>query len=383
MQKYPEEILARVLVPAGGTPRAHYELLHLPFIKDKKEVVVNLVLVALVPDGRLLVAVPEAAWSTIVAERLLPRAGLQKAILVEVDGALLSAPEEVEEGETVRLWVGMLENKLAKRIQAGAHLQPEADVYRPIDGGEFVTPFGPALAEVAQDHFEFMTASSENGGDGGGETEEGRGEVEERMAKMEATMNSLQDFIQSHFAAQAQPLPPRGMSPVPETPRDSGVRGNQGASAKKKAKAPEMKEDFGSLDPSVVAEAVKAGIPASQLTTLAGLLKKTSRMQDVPPQSSKRAKNVLSETEEEDEEQDAEAAEGLEQAGADQPVMERALLQLTKIAGTLAKGKKVAEKKGIEQILEYQEGGDSASSGSSSRSKAAAYQRLRAALDFW
>ena len=52
MQKYPEEILARVLVPAGGTPRPHYELLHLPFIKDKKEVVVNLVLVALVPDGR-------------------------------------------------------------------------------------------------------------------------------------------------------------------------------------------------------------------------------------------------------------------------------------------------------------------------------------------
>ena len=50
-----------------------------------------------------------------------------------------------------------------------------------------------------------------------------------------------------------------------------------------------MREDFGSLDPSVVAEAVKAGIPASQLTTLAGLLKKTSRMQDVPPQSSKRA----------------------------------------------------------------------------------------------
>lgn len=188
MQKYPEEILARVLVPAGGTPRPHYELLHLPFIKDKKEVVVNLVLVALVPDGRLLVAVPEAAWSTIVAERLLPRAGLQKAILVEVDGALLSAPEEVEEGETVRLWVGMLENKLAKRIQAGAHLQPEADVYRPIDGGEFVTPFGPALAEVAQDHFEFMTASSENGGDGGGEIEEGRGEVEERMAKTSPTL---------------------------------------------------------------------------------------------------------------------------------------------------------------------------------------------------
>lgn len=88
---------------------------------------------------------------------------------------------------------------------------------------------------------------------------------------------------------------------------------------------------------------------------------------------------MLSESEEEDGEEDAEAAEAEELEMKDQPVMERALLQLTKIAGSLVRGKKDGERKGIDQILEYHEGGDSSSS-SSSRSKAAAYQKLRSAL---
>ena len=128
-----------------------------------------------------------------------------------------------------------------------------------------------------------------------------------------------------------------------------------------------------------MAEALKAGIPAEQLTTLAGLLKKSSKMKDVPVTAPGANKNVLSETEEEDEEHDEAEAEELEMTETGASAMERALVKLTKIAGSLTNTAKKSEKKGLEQILEFHEGGDSASS-SSSRSKAAAYQRLRASL---
>ena len=63
----------------------------------------NLVLVAQITELKLLVAVPEAAWSRTVGDRMLPRNGLQKAILVDVNGAFLSDPETELVGETVQL----------------------------------------------------------------------------------------------------------------------------------------------------------------------------------------------------------------------------------------------------------------------------------------
>ena len=219
MQNYPEEILDRVLVPTGGAPRRHYELLHLPITREDLVTAVNLVLVAQVADSKLLVAVPEAAWSRTVAERMLPRNGLQKAILIDVNGAYLSDPETELTDQTVQLWVGVLDLKLARRVRVGAHLQPEADVYRPVDGGEILMPYGPALAEVAEDHFVFMSAGSETAAEGG--ELKLASEVKERFGKIESAIGSLQDFIQTQFAAQAQPLPPRGMSPSQGEKKDA------------------------------------------------------------------------------------------------------------------------------------------------------------------
>ena len=383
MQTYPEEILSRVLVPIGGSSRQHYELLHLPFNKEDREVTVNLVLVAQITELKLLVAVPEAAWSRTVGERMLPRNALQKAILVDVNGAFLSDPETELVGESVQLWVGTLDLKLAKRLQVGAHLSPEADVYRSVEGGEIVMPYGPALAEVAEDHFVFLSATSETGA----ETAELKlaAEVESRFGKIETAIGSLQDFIETQFAAQARPLPPRGISPSRDLPQETvkpaELRGGREKAPATRKGPRQSGGDYGSLDPSVVAEALKAGVPDEQLATLAGLLKKTSKMKDVPGKAPSRKRNVLSETEEEDEEQEEGRAEEEEEYAADPGVntMERALLQLTRIAGSLAKGSKMTDRKGLEQILEFHEGSDSTSS-SSSRSKAAAYQRLRNAL---
>ena len=273
--------------------------------------------------------------------------------------------------------------KLAKRLQLGAHLSPEADVYRPVEGGEIVMPYGPALAEVAEDHFVFLTATSETGG----ETAELKlaAEVEDRFGRIEKAIGSLQDFIQTQFAAQAQPFPPRGISPGrdphTEVPKPQEHRGGREKAPATRKGPRQSGGDYGSLDPSVVAEALKAGVPEGQLATLAGLLKKTSKMKDVPNKAPSRRRNVLSETEEEDEEQEEGRAEEEEGQAADPgaSTMEQALLQLTKIAGSLAKSSKSVERKGMEQILEFHESSDSASS-SSSRSKAAAYQRLRSAL---
>ncbi len=92
--------------------------------------------------------------------------------------------------------------------------------------------------------------------------------------------------------------------------------------------------------------------------------------------------SVLSESEEEEEEEYIEEAEPEEQAeGSPAPLVEKAVLQLTKIVGSLAKKKKGS--KDLDLCLDAaQEGGavESSSSQSSSRSKAAAYKRLRGAL---
>ena len=97
---------------------------------------------------------------------------------------------------------------------------------------------------------------------------------------------------------------------------------------------------------------------------------KKTRLHDLPTSRPKR--NELSESEEEEEEEEEEQ----EESG---PPLEKAVVQLTKIVDTLAKRKQ--KTKGIEALFDNIEGGgEGASSTGSSRSKAAAFKKLKASL---
>lgn len=274
----------------------------------------------------------------------------------------MEEPEEALGEESIKLWVGLLDPKLEKKLKAGGSMQPTADVWN-VESEPGLIPHGPSLAEVAEDHFAFLSAE-----DGEPELEEVEEEekVGARLQKLEMLMEKLLEGqpASSQTLMSANPKP-ASRPPALKTP------------VKKTAKA---KPDYSGLDPTVVASALEAGIPQEQIDVLGGLLKKTSRMQDLPRPTPARKKSVLSESEEEEEEAEEVREEGGEEekdgAQGEAPV-EKAVMQLTKIVNSLAK--KQDKKKDLEDVLD-EAAVESSTSASSSRSKAAAYKRLRSAL---
>ena len=59
-------------------------------------------------ENQVLVAVPAGVWHRTVARRLLPRAALQKPVLVEVSASVDSDRAIADAARPVRLWIGLL-----------------------------------------------------------------------------------------------------------------------------------------------------------------------------------------------------------------------------------------------------------------------------------
>eukprot|EP00438_Fugacium_kawagutii_P020517 Skav212694 [mRNA] locus=scaffold1930:276574:278753:+ [translate_table: standard] len=353
------EVIDRLLVPAGGIARSHYELVNLvlPAKGDSVgPVSVNLIAISEVADSKLLVAAPFEAWSKTASERILPKGALQRAILLEVSAALSEDPEAVLEESTVKVWVGLLEAKLVKKLQAGPDLLPTCDIYEHTEGGGMLIPHGPSLGEVVEDHFTFHSATSAAGGI------EPDAALEQRLAGLEQSIGQIRDAVLGQAG---------GLAPIPPT----AVVG--------RPKAKSALAEHPHLDPEVLASARQAGVSEDQIATLASLLKKNNRMQDGAPGVRPGRRGVLSETEDEEEDIDGEPLTMQDQLalcaqGAD-PAVNQAVVQLTKLVGNLSKQSR--SKKDLNAILDSAEGSsDSSASTSSSRSKAAAYKRLKDAL---
>ena len=343
-----------LLVQRGQEPRRHYELAHIVFEAEPQPFSVNFIPIALI-EGHLLVAAPKLVWSKTVSDRVLPKGSLGRAILVDVIVASTDSPEEpIEEHPGCRLWVGFLQAKWKNRLVLGGAENVDFDVVMEdevfSEEQTSVQPYGPALAQLADEHFSFLSAQSAGGDAAGG--------LEDRVARMEETFQVIQGQLQSLVGGGA------GSSVVGARPKAAGRR----AETRKPGGGA-----FAGLDPAVVASAREAGVTEGQLREVANLVRKETKLTDLPPRVPGR-KNVLSESEDEEEPELLDAEEGEEQGTT--PPMEKALIQLTKIVGSLTKKKS----SGLEALLDNLEGGDSGGSSSSSRSKAAAYQKLRKSL---
>lgn len=378
----PQDVLDALLVTEEGVARTSYQLCHLPFEVEAEALEVNLVPIA-VHQNKLLVAVPFEAWNRTVAERILPRGALSKAVLIEVLVAYVVQPEVVLAKAPMKLWVALMDRAWSRRLVLGRHMDAAADIYcAELEGGETM-PYGPGLAEVSDEHFAFQSAlSAHHEGpdpdfDEEADAEErssggrrGDDEWEERMGRMEVAMFEMKE-------AMSQLVKSAPQTPAPAAP--VGARPKVAASPKRPGEVL-----IPGLDPTVVRSAREAGIPDSQLRKLAATLRKPTKMGDAPKATGRKEKKkatVLSETEEEEEapSQEDEAAEDSDIEEVAATPVEKALLKLTKIVGNLSRDTKKAGD--LDSLLENVDvdGGDASQTGSS-RGKAAAYQKLRSAL---
>lgn len=159
MDDIPQEVALSLLVRPDGLSREDYDLISLTFTVESGDKVLNLIPITAV-DGKLLVAVPLAAWHKTAKQRWLPRHALTQALKVEVLVAATSAPEVCLVLEPLKLWVGFLDKSLWGGLEVGANPIADMDVVQAATDGTEVQPYGPGLVEVADQHFAFASAVS-------------------------------------------------------------------------------------------------------------------------------------------------------------------------------------------------------------------------------
>eukprot|EP00434_Breviolum_minutum_P046376 symbB.v1.2.041897.t1/scaffold8827.1/size4945/1 len=186
-----EEERPPLLTDEGGEQRL-CPISHLGFQKGDQSYTVNLVPIAL-NEGCLLVAAPEEAWSRVVAERLLPKRALTRAILAEVAVVRQEDPVTVLDSEEgMKLWVGFLDKTHTRRVVAGEGGEVDADIVKDAASEEPLYPFSQSLLEIAAEHFAFLTAES---GPPVGVVGRRKDDVDQRLEGIEQTMKQVQDAL--------------------------------------------------------------------------------------------------------------------------------------------------------------------------------------------
>ena len=290
-------------------------------------------------DGKLLLAVPEAAWHKRKKDRVMPKATV--ACCVEGDR---NSPE----GEpTLKIWLGLLQPEW--EVQLVVEGDPTV-VFPPDGSGVPKVPFADALIAVARDHFTFLTASEED------QQVEG---VETRMAKIEETMRKiLAQLPQQKGSTPAAPLAPAAKP--------------KATVSRKKPTAPTA--PAAGLDPTLMQQALQAGVSKEALGEVLSLVGGQPSAK-IAPQAVQDAVELTSD------EDGPEPALHPGASGSADP-LGHAVLQLSKIVSYMHDKKKQKKDRSLEAILDRAESGapKDSSSGGSSRSHAAALHSLQRLL---
>ena len=224
-----------------------------------------------VSDGKLLVALPEAVWRRTIARRKLRRDALTKPALVAVAGCLASKRgDEADIVGDVRAWVGYL----AGDLEVGLDFvnQEQADLNFGYPGEETVVPFGPALVEVAQEHFSFHTADSAPG-EFMGNVGRARAGQEDRLRQLEESVGGIKQSIAQLLDGLGKPK-----APVLQAKPKSATKG---------LKVP-------GFDAGTVQAALASGITPEQLKLLGGVMKQRPQRLEEVPRARTRRLSVLS-----------------------------------------------------------------------------------------
>lgn len=319
-------------------------------------------------QGKLLVGVPEAVWHRSLSKRKLPVKALSKATLCAVVGCKINQREKDEDIVVrTKVWIGLLDPTLEDHLDFREDLD-EPTYHFGMAGSDLAVPYAPALIEVANELFEFMTAESEE------KAEETA--VDARLRKMEEMLVALQTNIAEMAGGgpgKAVHLPPKSAKVVQPRPNTAPAPMPNG---------PVPQPRYQGLDAGTVQAAIAAGVLANHLEEMAKILKnRPGRLQDVPRKpkgSAARGPLDYSQDEGEEEAELIPDGGGLPEASAPKDVQE-AILKLTNIAAKLAGGE--GKKDRIEDLLDGGGSGSALSSDSlsapSSRKNAAALRALQ------
>ena len=315
-----------------------------------------IIAVALV-DSKLLVCVPEAAWSKKKARRGIMPDALSKAVAVHVPTTSQTDRQNADLAVTMKVWLGLLKEDYEAQVTFG-----EAAVSCDLDflmssTGLRLPPFARALVAVANDHFTFVTAESTLGGDLVGGPPGLVPTMSDRMLALEEMMSEIKQSLTSGQVRAAKPRP----SALKARPKGAAT--------------PADLQGLG-LDAGVTASALQAGVTPDALAEMAGVLA------NQPQQLSFAEKPVTIATEESSEDEVEAAGLGTTAASGLQDPVAQAVIQLTRIVGKMDKAKKAAKDRGLEAILDRAESGSSKEigGGGASRSKAAALRSLQKLL---
>ena len=311
---------------------------------------------------RVLVALPEQVWHKKPAKRKIDSKLLNRPSLISVESCSLDSREELIPGETLKVWMGYLPRNVVEDVDFLVDDVPTLSFHQ---GG--LVPAAEALQSAAADLFGFRTAES---GEPAARKEEGN--TQQRIDLLENMMLEMKASLDKLTGDQG-----RG-KPSTAAPKRRHVL--SGAPAKETV-AETDEADLRDLDQTAVHAARQAGIPTAHLKEMASILKtKPRRLEDLPrTKKPVAAGGPLSESEVEAEEEAPDDSGGVGGAGS-QDNIEKALLQLTKIAGKLTEQKK---KDPMDALLDAGGGlgsGAESSSIPSSRKNAAALRALQRAL---
>ena len=144
-------------VLAGSGPNDEYQVGTLLVGEEPARRSISVIFVTSLED-RVIVAFPQNAWDRKVAKRKLPAGPFTKPLLVEIYAA---APEDREQQAdyTLRIWIGALSKVVADTVVFSSD-PIDADVSFASPGGFLALPYAPALIQLADSHFSFVTAPS-------------------------------------------------------------------------------------------------------------------------------------------------------------------------------------------------------------------------------
>ena len=350
-----------VLDPSAGQPvDLYYRVGTLPL--DTEEGGRCAIIAVAVVDNKLLVAVPGQVWHKKPKQRRLRSGSLGSPSQVAIAVCGEEDREQPLPGTQVKIWFGFLARELEESISFAGEEEVMFD-FGSADGPPLY-PFGQNLMEVAQEHFAFVSAASGIGG-----VQEEVPITESRFLELEKSVQSLEQGIQrllqanlgngAGATAKAAPAYP---------PRRSAL------------KTPSKAKAFPGIDTKVMNAAVEAGVPSEHLAEMSKILsKKPKRLEDVPRPAG-RAKDVLSESEEEVEGLEMEAISPALDPDLPADGVALALQKLTQICSSLTESR--SKKSELESLLDGVGSASTSETGGmpTARKNAAALRALQRSL---
>lgn len=380
-------------------------------------------------EEKHLVIFPKSAWHKTPAKRILPTGTISRPMALRVDGASVSARDERLADHQVQVWMGYVDASFMEGMVEIESAEARLAVDHPfavLEDSSYL-PHVQALAAVAMEHFNFVSAESA----GGGTTPRGEDaaldvfgpqalharmeQLEDALVRMSSNLEALMEQKQNsqgHTKGQRTEIVPVTGKPkakvhfgpgpfvMPQsTDPAAGAKpkkpaGSQSARVKKvqqsvpESQHPSVASKYPSLDPSVVSAAMAAGVEATALEDMERMMARgasTSRRLREPAirktQNSAAIESsvVLSESEDEEAEQVDESGSAKPPAGG----VDAALGKLTEILTilTVDKVKKLKSSK-VDLALDAASATSTAdgSHGGGLKRAAAARRALRQAL---